>query len=47
MNKLMKHEGMLYCQALKDLQETLQGKELVENNKSYGPCAVHDFKTAV
>ena len=31
MNQLMKSDGLLYCQALKDIQETLQGKELVES----------------
>ena len=35
-NKMMKSEGILYCQALKDIQETLQGKELIDNFKIFG-----------
>lgn len=46
MNSLMKSEGMLYCQALKDIQETLQGKELIETCKAFGPLAVDESKTA-
>lgn len=47
MNQLMKSEGMLYCQSLKDIQETLQGKELADIFRSFGPLAVHNSKTAV
>ena len=35
-NQVMENEGILYCQALKDIQETLQGKELVDNFKIFG-----------
>lgn len=38
----MKSQGMLYCQALKDIQETLQGKEIVDHFREFGPLAVHD-----
>lgn len=42
----MKSQGMLYCQSLKDIQETLQGKELADHFRGFGPLAVHDSKTA-
>lgn len=39
MAKQMKDTGVVYCQSLKDIQETLQGKEFVESLRRYGPYA--------
>lgn len=43
----MKKQGMLYCQSLKDIQETLQGKELIDNFRIFGPYAPLSQKTAL
>lgn len=46
MQKELKLHGFVYCQALKDMQETLQGKEFIDTFKTFGPLAAHDGQTA-
>lgn len=43
----MKSEGRLYCLSLKDIQETLQGKELFDNYRHYGQYFKDNSCTAV
>lgn len=47
MQKELKDHGIIYCQALKDMQEALQGKEYVDTFNLYGPVGAHDGKTTV
>lgn len=46
MQSEMKQHGLVYCQALKDMHETLQGKEFVDTFKMHGPVGFHDSTTA-
>ena len=47
MHKEFKRNGLVQCQALKDMQESLQGKEFIDTFRRFGPVGVHDLQTAV
>ena len=43
----MTQNGVIYCQALKDIQETLQCREFAESLKKFGPYAKDNEETAM